>query len=216
MIISTELILRYIGKKKLHLLFLSISGGLTGFIYSSYTPKIYEVITFLNLPYINLVNETTFNDKKTIIIPSPKELRQYLMNPLNITNEMLEICNLQETNKDKLKLISLIYIDSFDKNDKSILLRIRSEGLSNTKKCSEGLIKIISGLSDNLKNSYVYSINLNNNILLADRNSEIVNKVMVSDSYIYPRTRLNILFGMLVGLMLTVFLSLTKNLKKSC
>lgn len=215
MVISTKIVVKYINKSKLYLFIFSILGAISGLIYSSNAAKIYEATAILNLPYINQEIESSPNEKKTIIIPSPNELRQFLMNPLNITNEMLEICNLSNTNKNKLKLVSSIYLVSFDKNDKSILLQVRSVGIDNAKLCAGGLIKIISIYSDDLKNKYIESMNLNENKLLNNINSKASDKLIVSDSYVYPRTRLNILFGMLVGLNIAIVLSLIKFLKIS-
>ena len=173
MIFNFLLIFEHCNQRKIYLLCSIAIGFFGSVIYIFYAPKIYEVTTFLNLPYSNVTIENNTIQKNSIFIyPYPNDVQKIFSNPLNINNEMLAACSMDSTNENRKKLVNSIYITSLDKNDLSILLRVRLEGRQQSILCAQGLIEILARDLNNVKDRYIQTKELNGTKGLININSK--------------------------------------------
>ena len=211
MIFRFHSIFEHCKQRKIYLLSSMAAGFFGGVIYILCAPKIYEVTTFLSLPYTSAIDRNGVVLKNSLnFFPPPNEVQKQVTNPLNITDEMLSSCGMDISNANRKKLVNSLRLNAVDKDDRAILLRVHLEGKANASKCAVELIQLVSKSTNQAKDRYISNLKASGIYVLINQNSAVSDKLIVSDSYIYPRPILNILLGALAGLLLAIFGSWVK------
>ena len=185
-------------------------GAVCGLSYFLTAPKMYEATVFLNLPYTSAIDQNGVLQKNSLnFFPPPYEVQKLVTNPLNITDVMLSSCGLDISNANRKKLVNSVRLNAVE-NGGAILLRVHLESKANASKCAVELIQIISRSTNQAKDQYIRNLKANGIYVLINKDSALSDKLVISDSYIYPRPILNIILGAIAGVLLAIFWSWVK------
>ena len=203
-IVSFALLINYFKNSYKIFLICGLIGLSIGGVAYLNKPKLYEASFILKLPSANGVSP--FGEVQRHIIkpvPTALDLKKTLLQPANISSDLLKICGFGDTNDDRKKMVNSITSNVVN-YDTGLQVVIRLPGVGLTKQCATGLSEELMLFSNKEKDRYVNYANKTsslNNRMLVDESARLESTIRISDQVVYPRLDHFLMGSFILGLL---------------
>jgi hypothetical protein len=205
-IVSFSWLLTYLKKSYRVLTFFGITGFVIGGLIYLASPKIYEATFILKLPSANAISPLGEIEKHIIKpVPTALDVKKTLLQPANLSNDVVMICGFEDTNEGRKKLVNSISSNIVN-YDSGLQVIIRLPGADVVKLCANRLSGELLNFSNNEKDRYVDYANrssLIKNSMLVNENAQLTAPIRISDGVVYPRLNRLLLGCLILGLLLS-------------
>lgn len=205
-IVSFSWLLTYLKKSYRVLTFFGITGFVIGGLIYLASPKIYEATFTLKLPSANAISPLGEIEKHIIKpVPTALDVKKTLLQPANLSNDVVMICGFEDTNEGRKKLVNSISSNIVN-YDSGLQVIIRLPGADVAKLCANRLSGELLNFSNNEKDRYVDYANrssLIKNSMLVNENAQLTAPIRISDGVVYPRLNRLLLGCLILGLLLS-------------
>lgn len=189
------------------LLVLEIACLAVSSIYFLMAPRIYEATFSISLPKVSATPET--NPPKLRLLNSPQEFIRPTQDPMAYSEEFVKACMGEDSNANRKTMINGLQLGVKQQGD-VIAFTLRLEGAERPAKCAALMLQ---RAFDNLT--------ANQDLYLKARTAGVIDPatfarpalvqaIRMSDSYVKPDLYRIFTSGFLVGIFLTVFISLMR------
>lgn len=205
-VVTFSWLLTYLKKSYRNLTFSAVAGFVIGgFIYLA-SPKIYEATFTLKLPSVNAISSLGEIQKHIIRpVPTALDVKKTLLQPANLSNDVVMICGFEDTNEGRKKLVNSISSNIVN-YDSGLQVIIRLPGADVVNLCANRLSGELLNFSNNEKDRYVDYANrssLIKNSMLVNENAQLTAPIRISDGVVYPRLNRLLLGCLILGLLLS-------------
>lgn len=194
-IITQYVISAYVKARLRLIITLLVVGFLCGSIISAVSPKKYEGTVNIALAMTN----NRYN-------PNAEDVVKLITNPEDISNDILAACKYELSNQNRKALASSVGAIRYDRENSIAKIWVVMEGRERTLECTRYLATFILEQSNILNETYQRQLTNSKQEIRSSRVASIATMVNISDSYIYPRPILIILFSSFSVLMLGLYL----------